>query len=224
MADTQQEITTESITRILEEEIMLGIKQPGHRLVEDELCRRFSVRRYMVRQALATLVGVGLAEKRRNVGAIVKYYSVREVTDLYAVRELLEEACLERIALPVAADAICHLEEIQTRHDRAVREKDLRAAVRENLTFHRAIYDLCDNPVLVDAVLEHGQRAQAVRSLTYTSPHQLEEKRSEHWLFIEALRHGDRDRLLTVARRHIRSALENYIAIHAPREDLVRNA
>lgn len=223
MVNSHQEMTTELIIEVLEEEIMLGIKQPGHRLIEDELCKRFSVRRYMIRQSLTELVNIGLVEKKRNIGAIVKYYSVREVTDLYAVRELLEEACLNRIALPVATSSIGQLKKIQSRHDQAVREKNLRAAVRENLIFHRAIYDLCDNPVLVDAVLEYGQRAQAVRSLTYTSPHQLEEKRSEHWLFIEALSTGNREQLLSVARRHIRSALENYIAIHTPRENLLRN-
>lgn len=220
MENEESSITVTAITQMLEEEIMLGIKQSGHRLVEEELCQRFNVRRYMIRQSLIELEKAGLVEKKRNIGAIVRYYSVDEVLDLYAVREILEEACLARIKLPLSTKQVEHLKQIQALHDKAVSESNLRKAVRQNLIFHRAIYDLCENPVLVSAVLEYGQRAQAIRSLTYASPSQLEQKRDEHWEFINALSKGNRAELLIVAAKHIRTAKDNYISIHRSYNDI----
>ena len=57
---------------ILEEEIVLGFLHPRERLVEDELLARFGLKRHVVRQVLIELEQMGLVERKRNVGALVK--------------------------------------------------------------------------------------------------------------------------------------------------------
>src|SRR5271170_2988720 len=105
------------VSDTLEEEIVLGVLHPRERLVEDDLCERFTLKRYVVRQVLAELEQRGLVERRKNVGALVKSYTPREVTDLYAVREILETSAAQRIALPVAPEHLTELTRIQKAHD-----------------------------------------------------------------------------------------------------------
>lgn len=60
----------------------------------------------MVREVLAKLERMGLVERRRNVGALVRSFAAREVRELYAMRELLEAEAARRMPLPPGAEAI----------------------------------------------------------------------------------------------------------------------
>ncbi|MFD0428004.1 GntR family transcriptional regulator [Streptomyces zhihengii] len=88
------------VTDLLEEEIVLGLRYPRERLVEDELMERYAAKRHVVRSALKELETRGLAVRRPNVGAFVRAYTAKEVHDIYAVRELLEVHCARTIGLP----------------------------------------------------------------------------------------------------------------------------
>lgn len=198
----------------LEEEIVLGILHPRERLVEDDLLKRFSMKRHVVRQLLAELERMGLVERKRNIGALVRSYSVQEVLNLYAVRELLETHCASLIQLPVPPAAIEGLVAVQRTHDDAVARGDLRQVFRSNLAFHQYLFGLCDNPVLEQAIQVHAQRAHAIRTSTLVVPALLERARAEHWRIIDALRSGDAAQLVNVCRDHLRPSRDAYIQAH----------
>ncbi len=56
----------------LEEDIVFGRLHPRERLTEDALMARFGLKRHVVRQALAELELMGVVERKRNVGAVVR--------------------------------------------------------------------------------------------------------------------------------------------------------
>src|SRR5690606_8661346 len=99
---SMQVLRGETVAAMLEEDIVLGVIHPCQRLVEDELMARFSVKRHVVRDALAKLEQMGLVERRRNVGAMVRGFEPREVCELYELRTLLECEAMRRIPLPVS--------------------------------------------------------------------------------------------------------------------------
>jgi len=111
--------TMRSVSDELEEQIVLGVLNPRERLVEDDLCERFNLKRHVARQVLAEVERRGLVERRKNVGALVKSYTPREVTELYALRELLEADAARRIVFPVSSEALEALTAIQAEHDEA---------------------------------------------------------------------------------------------------------
>src|ERR1700754_4296567 len=78
------------IARSIEEDIVLGRRQPRERLIEQDLCDRFRTHRGDVRLALFELEKKGLVERVPNRGAMVRGVTPLEVTELYAVREELE--------------------------------------------------------------------------------------------------------------------------------------
>ena len=205
------EPTVSRVVEILEEEIVLGVLHPRERLVEDELLSRFQLKRHVARQVLAELERMGLVERKRNIGALVKAYSAQEVEHLYAVRELLETQGARMIRFPLGEGRLEALIAVQEQHDVAVSAGDLRRIFRLNVIFHREFFSLSDNPVLVAAIQDHAQRAHSIRASTMVLPERVEQARQEHWLLIEALRAGDRQRLVELCHLHLSPSRDAYI-------------
>lgn len=214
---TDSEATLRQAVETLEEEIVLGVLHPRERLVEDELLARFGLKRHVVRQALMELERMGLVERKRNIGAIVKAYTAEEVEQLYAVRELLETHCVGMIRFPLAPGRLQALEAVQREHDEAVTQNDLRRVFRVNVRFHQMLFGFSENPVLVAAIQDHAQRAHSIRTSTLDIPQQLENARSEHWQIIEALRAADREQLMALCRRHLTPSRDAYIEAYRRR-------
>lgn len=211
----------ERAVQTLEEEIVLGFLHPRERLVEDELLARFNLKRHVVRQVLVELERMGLVERKRNVGALVRAYTIKEVEDLYAVRELLECQCVQLIRFPVPEEKMQALEATQREHDAQVAAGNLRLVFRANMSFHRQLFALSDNPVLVAAIQDHAQRAHSIRSSSLVLPEQLERARREHWQIIEALKAGDSHCLVELCRAHLAPSRDAYVEAYHRRAGLV---
>ena len=74
-----QQIATDIIARIIQEEWCIGDKIPS----ENELTEEYSASRVTVRQALSKLEQEGLIDKQRGRGAFVKAYPVQMSQDLF---------------------------------------------------------------------------------------------------------------------------------------------
>lgn len=209
--DRDTELLVRRTVEVLEEEIVLGYIYPRERLVEDDLRERFQLKRHVARQVLAELERMGLVERRKNIGALVKSFTLKEVTDLYAVREILETNCVRQIAFPVKSEDLEKLIAIQREHDAAVAKADARAAFHTNLAFHRALFRLSDNDVLNSAIEDFAQRTHGIRSVSVTRSSYLEQARAEHWEIIEALKNSDRERLVQLASVHLHPSRDLYI-------------
>ena len=206
--------TMRSVSDELEEQIVLGVLNPRERLVEDDLCERFNLKRHVARQVLAEVERRGLVERRKNVGALVKSYTPREVTELYALRELLEADAARRIVFPVSSEALEALTAIQAEHDEAAGAGDLRRVFRANMAFHHAFFALSESQVLTEAIQEYERRTHAIRSVSIVFPQYLEKARAEHHQMIEALRIGDRESLITLCREHLVPSRDAYLEAH----------
>jgi DNA-binding GntR family transcriptional regulator len=198
----------------LEEDIVLGRLHPRERLVEDTLMERFGVKRHVVREALSALDRMGLVERRRNVGALVRSFSVREVTELFALRALLETEAARQIRLPVEPARVQSLVAIQRAHDEAVARGDARGVYGSNLAFHEALFALADNRTLLQAITEYARRTHSIRFLSLASAEYRERSRLEHWKIIRALRAGKRDALVALCEAHLRPSRDVYLAAY----------
>jgi DNA-binding GntR family transcriptional regulator len=195
----------------IEEDIVLAKLHPKQRITEDELLERFGLKRHVVREVLATLERMGLVERRRNIGALVRSFTPREVKELYALRELLEAEAARRMPLPVEAAALERLVALQRAHDKAVERKNPREVFRANLAFHNAFFSLTEDDVLERAIAEYARQTHAIRFGTLASPDYREQARKEHWDMIRALKAKDRARLVALCREHLRPARDAYL-------------
>jgi DNA-binding GntR family transcriptional regulator len=203
----------------MEEDIVLGRLAPGQRITEDELLARFALKRHGVRGVLATLERMGLVERRRNVGALVRRFDPRAVRELYAMRALLEAEAARRMPLPPDPAALARLERIQKDHDRAVARGDLREVFRANVAFHRALFALTGDDVLERAIAEYARQTHAIRFGTLAMPEYRERSRREHRAMLLALAKGDRAALVTACRKHLGPARDAWLARHGDAQE-----
>ncbi len=201
----------QDIVRRLADDIVFRVYHPRERLVEDELMQRYDAKRHVVRQALAELERDGYVVRKPNSGAQVRALTAKETAELYAVREILETNCARLIPLPLKAAQLAPIEKIQREHAAAVRTKDVRAVFRANVAFHEAVFRLCPNEALVDAIVDFARRTHPVRLTTLVTEQYLEQARSEHDDILRALRKGDRARLVSLCARHLKPALDAYL-------------
>jgi len=191
---------------------VLGWLQPRERLVEEDLARRFGVKRHVVREAIFELERMGLVDRVPNKGAVVRSLDPQEVRQVYDVRIALETLAAELIPLPASPDIIAGLRYIQNRHAAAVKAEDPRAAFHANMAFHNALFAACGNPHLADLIHLSAKKVHGARSLTAVDPVYLRRACDEHWAMIEALETGDRQGLVTLARDHILPSRDVYLA------------
>lgn len=205
------DLAVRHMSGVLEEEIVLGVLHPRERLVEDELMARFGYKRHVVRQALAHMEKQGLVQRKKNSGAQVRALTPKEVTEIYALREILETSSARLITLPVPRAKLAPLVAIQRMHDAAVRAGDPREVFRANLAFHAALHALSGNDTLIEAIAEYARRTYPVRLSTLVAPEFLEQARQDHLAIIEALRVGDQKRLLALCASHLRPSRDTYL-------------
>lgn len=200
------------IVRLLEEDIIFGRLQPRERLVEDVLIKRFGGKRHVVRQVLAELERMGIVVREQNKGAVVRLFSLREVEEIFEMRELLQERAAQRIALPGDPALLRRLKQIHAEHSLAVDARDLRTVYRLNNDFHDTLFGACGNHHLSEAITHYAWQAHAIRSYRIADAVLLSQAREEHAEMIEALERGDRQRLVRLCIDHIKPSKEAYLA------------
>jgi DNA-binding GntR family transcriptional regulator len=208
--------TLATFVRALEEEIVLGLRHPKERLIEDDLMAHYGLRRHQVRAGLAELVRMGLVEHRKNVGALVRSYERSEVMDLYDMRELLEGRAAALMACPAPHADIQRLQALQQAHDEAVAAQDARAIFRANMAFHTALFALCPNKALVACLHDFARQTHAIRFSAARSAPAQARARAEHRAIIDALAAGDKEELVRLCKIHITPSRDEYLAARTP--------
>jgi DNA-binding GntR family transcriptional regulator len=205
------------IAKRIEEDIVLGRRQPKERLVEQDLCDLFQTHRGDVRLALFELEKKGLVERIPNRGALVRGLTPLEVREIYAVREELELMAVRIIPFPVANKNIEKLEELQRQHSSAVAAGDLLTVFYSNLSFHQLLFGLCGNACLIETIDLLAQKAYGIRSYANAFPESLDRARRDHIEMIKALRGSRRADLMALTRRHLKASPEAYIKAYERR-------
>src|SRR5450755_3807663 len=205
------------IAKRIEEDIVLGRRQPRERLIEQDLCDLFETHRGDVRQALFELEKKGLVERIPNRGALVRGLTPLEVREIYAVREELEVMAVRIIPFPVAPADIERLEELQREHAAAIAAGELLNVFYSNLSFHRVLYGLCGNACLIETIDLLAQKVYGIRSYANAFPESLDRARRDHLEMIKALRGSRRDDLVGLTRRHLKPSPEAYIKAYEQR-------
>jgi len=205
------------IAKSIEEDIVLGRRQPRERLIEQDLCDLFQTHRGDVRLALFELSKKGLVERIPNRGAMVRGLTPFEVKEIYAVREELEVMAVRIIRFPVAQNEINRLEQLQRQHSSAVAEGDLLTVFYSNLRFHQILFGLCGNACLIETIDLLAQKVYGIRSYANAFPESLDRARRDHLDMIKALRGSHRDELIALTRRHLEPSPQAYIRAYERR-------
>lgn len=151
------------------EDVKVGALEPGARLVEGDLAKRYNVSRTPVREALFQLSRDGLLSPAER-GYTVAEDDSQMTADRHEVRELIDP----RLAYHAASDGTPAqkkaLEKLHQRQSEAHDEGSLAAFIRANVAFRSALRSMCRNGLLSRCSQLLDDQAQPARRAIFSVP------------------------------------------------------
>jgi DNA-binding GntR family transcriptional regulator len=198
----------EATTRRLRNEILSGALAPGERIIEEQICQRFSISRAPVRESLRLLVQQGLVEHLPRRGARVATWSEEDIRQLFEIRTVLERHAIIT-AMPLAFDGDRDpLAQVRTRlgQMRAAEESDDELERDDaHRAFHAAIVAVAGNRQLdltLEPILIKLQRPMAINLRLEASLVGPGEGIRRHEALVTALETNDPDVVLAALAEH----------------------
>jgi DNA-binding GntR family transcriptional regulator len=189
------------VANVLREAIAEGSLKAGVPLRQDELAARFGFSRMPIRDALRQLDAEGVVSVHPTRGAFVAMMDAAEISDIYAVRELLEVEAL-RLACPNLTEG--KLDEAAAILDQIDAERDVGRWGVLNRAFHLALYSACGNARLLGLIeAQHNAADRYVRILLSNLDYRARSQ-SEHRKLLAACRRRDLDQGTMWLSRHLR--------------------
>jgi DNA-binding GntR family transcriptional regulator len=202
-----------AVTEALRLAILKGEYAPRQRLVEIDLCERFSTSRFILRSALAELSAQGLVEFQRNRGARVRDVSLDEAIEITEVRTLLEGMLAARAAQRVSKPEATALRGIIKDMHTAVDKSELLAYSDLNARLHASIRDIAAHETA--ARLLRQLRDQTVRHQFSLSlvPGRPSVSLPQHEAIVAAITARDAGEAERAMREHLQSVIDAFRAL-----------
>jgi DNA-binding GntR family transcriptional regulator len=188
MSPLKKTVTDRSqLVLLISNDINAGILPSGSWLKQIDLEERYGYSRLDVRRALDQLVHTP---------------DLTQVSDSREVRIALECAAVNQMV--VSPEHLEKLEVLAQRFHTLVQEGTTLECYNANLAFHRGIYGLCTNRVMIEFIEELRSRPPSSPGGTWRTHQRAEQSSREHFLILEALRNDDRELLKRLIAAHIR--------------------
>lgn len=200
---------TEKTFKSLLEAIIKGDIAPGTRLRETDIAKEMGIGRGPLREALQRLESRKLVTKVPHVGAQVTQLEVKELIEIYQLRETLEGLACELAAQHMTAEELDQLGSLLETHSQHVEKTDGQSYIHQDtdLDFHFQIIQASRNTWLIRLLCD--ELYHRVRMYRYQSSHHRsrpQQALDEHQRIHQALSQRDGELASLLMRRHINAA------------------
>lgn len=196
------------VHKILHAAILRGHLKPGERLVEEKLCGQLKVSRSPLREALRRLEAEGLVAILARQGAVVTELTRRDLTDLFAVREVLEGLASRLAAESITLEELSELGEICRAMGERIRANDMPAVAELNAAFHERVISASRNKWIKRLMTRLRDQIQRVYISSVQHPDRAPKSLMEHLEIQTALRNRDAAAAEKLTREHVQRAKE----------------
>jgi len=193
----------DKLIKQLKQEISDGVLAPGDSLEEAALADRFGVSRTPIREALRSLMDLGLLEARSRKGAVVRILDVKELMELFEVAAEMEGMACRLAASQLTEQQASVIEDGLQHCLAAAGKNDIQEYTAANLEFHQAIHDACDNRWLVDQLNQISLRINPYRLMPYEIRGRIAQSAQEHKVIAAAILTGDGNTACELMRDHM---------------------
>ena len=196
-----QRTATEKVMARLRAMLIAGAVQPGSRIDQIELAKKFDVSIVPIREALARLASVGLVQIVPHGGVFVTGVSTDELIDLYTVREALEEQAA-KIAVDRLTEADLEvLEKLAQVMGTAAKERDLDRLLKYNCELHFTIFRAAKRRYMLQIIEQMWDLSARYAHLQmHAVPDRAAEAMSEVKAIVAACRRRDREAVALMVR------------------------
>jgi DNA-binding GntR family transcriptional regulator len=142
----------DQVVKALKEAILSGTIEAGATIVESKIAQQLGAGVPLVREALIELEHQGFVQRTPYKGTTITKLGPADIKRIFRLRVELEALAIEWAKEHATAADLESLRHTIQRMERAAREVDLTQFYDADLAFHRKIWQLSDNPYLVDAL------------------------------------------------------------------------
>jgi DNA-binding GntR family transcriptional regulator len=192
---------SDEVFQALVKAILSGEVEPGGRLDEPSICRKFGVSRTPIREALRRLSGTGLVEVTPRKGVTVARIDVEQLNNMFEALGEFEGLCAKLSAVRMSALEKKRLEVLNAHRQKRIADRDKDFAAMNN-EFHEAIYLGAHNPSIASVTRSFRQRLEPFRALQFV-PGRTEYSFHEHDEIVRAIISSDAERAYNVMRDHV---------------------
>ena len=196
----------EQVLDVLRREIVELRFEPGQRLVERELIERLGVSRTTVREALRGLAAEGLVTSIPQKGSIVAVPSMKEASEVYEVRALLEGAAARQFAERAGDEQVVALRGAFLAIESAAAADDPRALLVAKDAFYDVLFDGADNSIIRQVIGGLHARVAVLRAASLQASGRPAESACEIGAILDAVEQRDGEAAAKAASFHVRQA------------------
>lgn len=193
------------------EDAYMGIRQmfflneiiPGQKISYRDLAERLNMSPTPIIQALKRLEFQGLVRHEPNRGYYTENISLKEITEIYDFRELIELSLLPRTLSRITRTGLSQLKKALNNHLEAVRDIYLKVRLMKDMEFHLTLANLsgCTTQTTTLKHLFDLLYLKYRGNVLFVTP--METVDSEHIQLYEAVESGDLEGAERVLRQHI---------------------
>lgn len=209
----------EQARQIVKRLILNGTYRPGQRIRETDIAQALGVSRSPVREAVVHLAQEGLVKLHPQRGAFVREFDIREVRELYEVREAVEVQAVRLAAERAGEEQLAGLRDLLDTVERALGEHGsstdgLRGRTPTDpypldLDYHREVAMLSKNERLAQYVMEVNTQLYLAKLKSTAPPGRARGAHEEHLAIYEAIKGRDSGAAEEAMKRNLRNSLRN---------------
>jgi DNA-binding GntR family transcriptional regulator len=185
--------------------------EPGTPLSEVELSKRLGSSRTPVRESLHQLSREGLVRLVPGRGAFVAEISMRDIVELFQMREALETHAARLAAQASNRAVLVELAEEMRGAHALIEAADYRAYYDLTERIDKAIVALAGNARLRGALSELWDQIKRARHIAQAKPERLGETVSEHLSILAAITSGNEEQSVDVVRAHVKNSMRSLL-------------
>ena len=171
--------------------------------MEIPLAEELGVSRTPIREAIRILEQEGLIVMIPRRGTYVADMSLKDVTEVFELRSILEELAAELAAERITNEEIEALEQHLVEIGNYMNENNLDKVVQADILFHEILYKASRNDRLVEMINNLREQTLRFRTLSMSQTGRLAKTWDEHHQLVEAISDRDVERARQIARIHM---------------------
>ncbi|EYT51798.1 GntR family transcriptional regulator [Leucobacter sp. UCD-THU] len=142
---------------------------PGARIRDAELAAQLGLSRTPVREAVNRLVDLGLAESKPSAHTRVTTLTARSVERTLEILQSLDRLAVEQAVPNIGPAQLAELQRMNDRFAEAIRSGSAAAVLDADVTFHQALREYAENPVLMRVMSQLDPHVQRILFRKFSS-------------------------------------------------------
>ena len=202
----------DEIAHILRVRIINGEYALGEKLVESKIAEELKVSRTPVREAFKALIREDLVEYIPNKGCFARSFEREDVSDVYAVRSVVEQLSIERAIRNKTEEDMAALRDQMEVMERYLAEENKDKLVTAIEAFNNLLCQMTRSRTLIHVLRIPNDYLQIVRPSVLESKDNMKKIVSEYRDLYEAVDRGDVAAAKAAVDTHMRNAAQRTAA------------